>query len=48
MPCLVVALALGWSAPHIGGVWLVLGVMLTLAAAVVSETLRAPRTAEDR
>lgn len=48
VPCLVVALALGWSAPHIGGVWLVLGVLCTLAAAVASETVRSPRTPENR
>ncbi|MFE1591628.1 low temperature requirement protein A [Nocardia sp. NPDC058705] len=40
VPCLAVALVLGWAAPHIGGMWLVLGVMVTLAAAVVSETSR--------
>ncbi|MFC4127787.1 low temperature requirement protein A [Nocardia rhizosphaerae] len=40
LPCSVVALTLGWAAPHIGGVWLVLGVMVTLVGAVVSEALR--------
>ncbi|MGY0499764.1 hypothetical protein ACWZHB_14865 [Nocardia sp. FBN12] len=45
LPCLVVALGLGWAAPHIGRVWLVLGVMVTLAAAVVAETTRPPRPA---
>ncbi|MEV0335055.1 low temperature requirement protein A [Nocardia sp. NPDC050717] len=46
VPCLVVAVALAWAAPRLGGVWLVIGVTL-LAAAVVSETVRA-RTAGER
>ncbi|MFC6012215.1 low temperature requirement protein A [Nocardia lasii] len=41
LPCLVVAAVLAWAAPHIGGMWLTVGVMVTLIAAVVSETARA-------
>lgn len=47
VPCLGVAVALAWAAPRLGSVWLVIGVTLLLAAAVVSETVRA-RTAGER
>ncbi|WP_316575154.1 low temperature requirement protein A [Nocardia canadensis] len=43
LPCLLAALVLAWAAPHLGGMWLVVGVMVTLTGAVVSETVRARR-----
>ncbi|WP_280222564.1 low temperature requirement protein A [Nocardia neocaledoniensis] len=47
VPCLLVAVVLAWAGPHLGGMWLVVGVMALLTAAVVSETARA-RTSGER
>ncbi|UGT56140.1 low temperature requirement protein A [Nocardia asteroides] len=47
VPCLLVALVLAWAAPHLGGMWLVVGVTVLLTAAVVAETARA-RAADER
>ncbi|WP_336085528.1 low temperature requirement protein A [Nocardia sp. SSK8] len=44
LPGLVLALGLGWAAPRLGAVWLVLGVTVVLTAAVVSETVHARGT----
>lgn len=46
LPCLVLALVLGWAAPRLGAVWLVLGVMVLLGAAVLSEVVRVRGTGE--
>ncbi|GEM31539.1 hypothetical protein NN3_25460 [Nocardia neocaledoniensis NBRC 108232] len=47
VPCLLVAVVLAWAGPHLGGIWLVVGVTALLTAAVVSETVRA-RTSGER
>ncbi|WP_280298118.1 low temperature requirement protein A [Nocardia neocaledoniensis] len=47
VPCLLAAVVLAWAAPHLGGMWLVVGVMALLTAAVVSETART-RTSGER
>ncbi|MFF2084253.1 low temperature requirement protein A [Nocardia sp. NPDC058176] len=43
VPGLVVAVVLGWSAPHLGAVWLVIGVAVVLVVAVVAEVTRPRR-----
>ncbi|MEV0079164.1 low temperature requirement protein A [Nocardia neocaledoniensis] len=47
VPCLLAAVVLAWAAPHLGGMWLVVGVMALLTAAVVAETART-RTSGER